>query len=312
MIDRLHRWIRKQLIGDVVDRLAAVDGIIARLDALSTKIDLAEYYSHGARSTYLGNSRVLVKAIVAGAQIAYIVEADDLLLSPWFIASGRFEEHLTNFFVRNLRPDSHSIDVGSNFGFFTCLMARFSSKGRVLGIEPDERIYRIARDNVEINGFAEYASVVHAAAGKSDDDVDLFRRVGRSANTSIVRAPQALTDPKGEPACERFTAKGIRLDDLLDRMAGRVDFVKIDVEGAEPLVIEGAHKTIASNPGIQIVMEWSPGQIRDAGFDVSEFADKLAALQLSAFEPEDHGLRLVSFSDLLNMPYRAGLVLKRA
>ena len=65
------------------------------------------------------------------------------------------------------------------------------------------------------------------------------------------------------------------LDMLLPQFDGRLDYIKIDVEGAEPLVLSGAHQTIANNPHIRIVMEWAPNQIRAAGFDIAQFIRKL-------------------------------------
>ena len=43
----------------------------------------------------------------------------------------------------------------------------------------------------------------------------------------------------------------------------KVDVIKIDVEGFEPLVFEGMKQTIAANPGLQIVMEYSPFSYED-------------------------------------------------
>ena len=151
---------------------ALVEGTLARFDALEHKINILEYFSHGGRATYVGNNRVLVKAVVANNNIAFFVEANDRLLSPWFIVTGGYETQLTDYFVRELRPDSHCIDVGANFGYFTCLMARFCPQGRVIGIEPDEHVYEIARDNVFINDFNKFTSVLHAAASNSDANDD--------------------------------------------------------------------------------------------------------------------------------------------
>ena len=81
---------------------------------------------------------------VGGRTIAFYVEAEDRLLSPWFIATGQFETDPTNFFLRHLRPDSHCIDVGANFGYYSCLMARYCPGGRVIGIEADQKIADLA------------------------------------------------------------------------------------------------------------------------------------------------------------------------
>jgi FkbM family methyltransferase len=283
-----------------------------RLTAIENKIDLLETFSHGARATYVGNNRVLTKVVVANHQIAFFVEADDRLLSPWFIVSGGYETDLTSFFVKSLKPDSNCLDVGCNFGYFTCLMARFCKNGRIIGIEADHHIYELARDNVFINNFSQIARVINAAASNCNAEMILHRRHTRSGNTSVVKMPDEFTKELAEQPSEPFVVKGLRVDDLLPEMNGRLDFMKVDVEGAEPLVFEGAHTTIATNPKLAIVMEWSPGQIAAASFAVRSFLDSLAALGLRPYDIDQHGLlTALTFDQLLNIPYRAGIVLKR-
>ena len=282
-----------------------------RLARIDHKIDLLEYYSHGSRATYIGNNRVLVKAVIGGHNIAYIVEADDRLLSPWFIITGSYELELTNFFLQNLQPDSHSIDVGANFGYFSCLFARLSPRGRLVSIEADQHIHELCRDNLAINGFEAIGTALHAAANDTGDPVTLYRRVGRSANTSIVAYEKAFAAAMGEPPSEAFSVAGLRLDGLLDRFGGRVDFIKIDVEGAEPLVLRGARRLIETNPQLRIVMEWSPGQIAAAGFELSAFLDELGGQGLRLFRIEPDELSEMSAADLLTIDYLAGVVLKR-
>jgi FkbM family methyltransferase len=281
-----------------------------KMNLLDQKMSILEYFSHGGRATYMGNNRVLVKAVVANANIAFFVDANDLLTSPWFIITGGYETQLTDYLVKELKSDSHCIDVGANFGYFTCLMARFCPQGRVIGIEPDQYVYEIARDNVFINGFANHANVVHAAASSSDADVQLYRRKTRLANTSIAKVDEDHL--MGEPPSEPFVVKGRRVDNLLPQANGRVDFMKIDVEGAEPLVFEGARNTIAANPNLTIITEWAPGQIKAAGFQVPAFLIALKAMGLHAYDIAPDGLVSISFDDLLNIPYRTGIALKRS
>lgn len=79
-------------------KLTSILDVAARCDRLERKIDRLESFSHGARATYVGNNRVLVKAVVADCNLAYLVEADDKLLSPWFTITGTYETELTDFF----------------------------------------------------------------------------------------------------------------------------------------------------------------------------------------------------------------------
>lgn len=281
-----------------------------RLERIERKLDALEYHSHGARAVSLGDNRVLAKAVVAGRNIAYLLEADDRLITPWLLITGDYETELTNWLVRELKPDSRCIDIGANFGRFTCLMARFTADGQVVGVEADERIWTLARDNTLINGF-NHASVIHAAISDGDAPVTLYRRNTRSGNTSIIAADTLLTDLLGEAPAESFSVRGITVDEVVAGMGGRVDFMKIDVEGSEPLAFRGMTRTLADNPQLVIMMEWSPGQIKSAGFDVSVFLDELTGMGFDFFDMRGSELAPLTKDDLLAIPYLFAIALKR-
>jgi len=293
-------------VPDVVAELRALN---SRIDLLNSRIDLLDYHSHGARAVYVGNNRVLMKAVVANALIAFFLEADDRLLTPWFIVSGRYETELTDFFLKNLKPDSYCIDIGANFGYYTCLMSRFCPSGRVIAVEADEHVYELARDNIFINGFEHIAQAIHGAASDSGEWLTLYRRLSRSANTSLAKMSDDFVAQMGELPSQPFEVKGIRIDDLLPRLNHHVDFIKIDVEGAEPLAFRGARETIERNPRLTIVMEWSPHQISGAGFDPGEFLSELESMHLQPFNTEGKAL---SRDELLATSYFAGIVLRRS
>lgn len=263
-------------------------------------------------ATYVGNNRVLVGTRVGGQTMAFYVEADDRLFAPYFIATGRFEAELTDHVLRALRPDSHCLDIGANFGYYSCLMARQCPRGRVIGVEPDSRIADLAWDNLLINGGQQHAEIVRAAAGDRRSELTLYRRITRSGNSSVVAADEAFTHWMGEPPAEPFIVESVRIDDLAQRMEGRVDVIKIDVEGAEPLVLAGARQTIRRNRGIMIVMEWSPGQIAGAGFDLHCFVDDIAAMGLRCFRLEQGREVPIEAGALATLPYQPGIVLRRA
>jgi FkbM family methyltransferase len=190
-------------------------------------------------------------------------------------------------------------------------MSAPNPNGRVFGIEADQNTYEFAMDNVLVNGLGQIATVLHAAAWDNAEEITLYRRLTRSANTSISEVPADFTNALGEPPNEAFVVKGMRIDDLLPAMSNRVDFLKVDVEGAEPKVLRGARKTIEANLDISVLMEWSPGQISQAGFDIGQFLAEIENMGLSFFEISGSELRSLTRAEVTNLPYRAGIVLKR-
>lgn len=287
-----------------------------QLDPLQHKLDHLQVQFDGFSgapprgAVYVGNNRVLVRYMVENRLIGYLVEADDLLLAPWFILSGQFETDVTRFFVENLKSDSRCLDIGANFGFYTCLMARFCPDGKVIGIEPAHAVYELLRDNIFINGLHFYTAARHAAVSDTAGTLTLHRRATRSGNTSVSEMPKDFLEYLGEPPGESFEVSCTRLDDLLPEFDNRIDFIKIDVEGAEPLVLRGAAQTIAANPQLNIIMEWSPGQISHAGFDVSEFIREIESLGLDAAMIGASGVVSVPLSGLININYAAGILLR--
>ncbi|MGA8757182.1 MAG: FkbM family methyltransferase [Stellaceae bacterium] len=303
-LDRLQSQLERLEQG-----FSANSSVTQHLDRIQLQLSRLERMSHGGRATYIGNNRILTKCVIADAVIGFLVDADDILLSPWLILSGMYELDITNFFLSNLKPNSRCLDVGANFGFFTCLMARFCHQGKVVGVEPNHHVYELMRDNIYINGLQEWASPKHAAISDLVGTLKLYRRIKRSGNTSIFDVPEALLEALGEPRSEPFQVACLRIDDLLLEFDNRIDFIKIDVEGAEPLAMRGAQQTISANPHLNIIMEWSPAQIQAAGFNIAEFVDDLAAMGLRSSEIKPDRVEEISLEGLKSLGYRAGILL---
>ena len=245
-------------------------GVLQRLHAL-------ERQGRGAKATYMGSGRVLTRANFL--ELMYFLDASDLLFAPRFIMNGILEEDVSNFFLRKIRPDSRCVDVGANFGYYSCMMAKLAFEGKTIGIEADPKTFALLNDNVVINWLAHIATAVNVAVSDQDGELTLYRRDTRSGNTGIIQFETTTPDRwAGQPPVQ-FTVPARTLDSLVSEP---VDFLKVDVEGAEPLVFRGAQALLERSPSIQIVMEWSPDQIKDAGFEAASFAEALEGYGLSA------------------------------
>jgi FkbM family methyltransferase len=156
---------------------------------------------------------------------------------------GSFEPNEFAFLDRVLKPGMVFVDVGANDGYYTLFAARrVGPTGRVVAAEPSSRERAHLQRNLGRNGL-DNVTVVPAAIGGSSGLADLHlahgvhaghNTLGSFAHDDVVRA-----------SLERVAIEP--LDSVIARLGlPRVDFVKIDVEGAEARVIAGAATVLAS------------------------------------------------------------------
>jgi FkbM family methyltransferase len=126
-----------------------------------------------------------------------------------------------------LAPDMAAVDVGANIGYYLMLIESVvGTAGSVVCFEPDSSNLGELRRNVLDNHLSN-VKVVAAAVGATDGAAALLSGI----NAAIAK--------DGEGDCE---VPLVRLDAVL---TGRVDFLKIDVEGYEGEVLSGAHRILA-------------------------------------------------------------------
>ena len=134
------------------------------------------------------------------------------------------------FFGKYLRPGDVVIDVGANVGLTTLAAARaVGDSGRVIAIEPHPRIFRYLRENVALNRAANVS--LHNFA------------LGNAEGTLLLSDMSADDHNFIAPGAGRLQVPVRRLDQLpID--SPRIDLLKIDVEGYENYVLQGAAATL--------------------------------------------------------------------
>lgn len=158
-------------------------------------------------------------------------------ISP--IYSGPERDH-QNLFARLLREGDHVLDIGANWGNHTLYFAHLvGSIGVVHAFEPLPEAMEELRWHVRENGFSNVHP--HEMALSDENGEATFVR-GSFSETSHLTAVHRERQQAGS---ESFTVKVATLDQFVSReMIERIDLVKVDVEGAESKVLEGAEKTI--------------------------------------------------------------------
>lgn len=185
-----------------------------------------------------------------------------------------------HFMQRYLRPGDSFLDVGANVGVYTLLAAALvGPTGRVDAFEPGEKALRYLRANIELNQLAEVA--IHAMAlSDSPGTRGFLQTVDDCTATLAVETLQNANDEIRQIPCTT-------LDDFA--LDTNWTMAKLDVEGAEPLVLRGArgHLARGNPPVLQIEMD---GYSKRFGVETHDFIEELAGLgyRAAAYDPDEN------------------------
>jgi FkbM family methyltransferase len=146
-----------------------------------------------------------------------------------------YETAETKFLKRRVKPDWVAADVGANIGYFTLLLSRLvGPRGAVYAFEPATPAYQALEKNIALNA-AGNVYAYRVALGETCGAVSLVW--GPPGSTGKTRL--GVSEP-GNELTELTT-----FDTFVgEHGLARLDFIKIDVEGAEERFLDGATKTI--------------------------------------------------------------------
>jgi FkbM family methyltransferase len=191
---------------------------------------------------YIGDRTLLSR--IMGRFLCYL-DADDAAVAPHLAMDGFWEAWNSLALARHVQPGWRVADVGANHGYFTLLLAALvGGEGRVFAVEPNPRLVDLLGRTVRVNGFSDRVTLLPyaAAAGRGESELRVPR--GFSGDGSIV-----LQRPGAFASC-RVPRR--RLDELI---GAPVDFLKIDVEGADYDVLDGAAGLLAPDRPAAVLLE---------------------------------------------------------
>lgn len=233
-------------------------GIIIEIgDAIFTKYRLGKYY-------LLRNiqKKWLLKPHSIQGHKMYLDTTDSLGLS-----SSEFHENFETQLVRNLIKKGDTVlDIGANIGYYTLIFAKLVGReGKVFAFEPDLENFNLLKKNVKINGYRNIILVNKAVSNKNGKE-KLYISIYNKGDHRIFDVND------GRKYIEIET---IKLDDYFKNYNGNIDFIKIDVQGAEGGVIEGMLNLLEKNRDLKILSEFVPSLSTLFGFKPKEFFNML-------------------------------------
>lgn len=173
---------------------------------------------------------------IPGIGLFYLDDITDVIKN--ILRNGKvWEESVVDAIKEYVKPDSTVIDVGAYIGTHTVLMSKcVGRKGRVYAFEPQRKIYRELVYNLELNKSINVVPL-RFALGSSSEIVEMVpTRQGNEGGTGVGKGGDKVE-------LRSIDSFGFR----------NVSLIKIDVEGFERYVIDGARKTIKKYQPVLIV-----------------------------------------------------------
>jgi FkbM family methyltransferase len=160
------------------------------------------------------------------------------------------------------------IDAGSHIGLFSMVSSRrVGASGKVIAIEADSSNFKMLQENIRLNGLTN-VTPVNCILYSKDMPFSLLRYnailiAGRRGGIMEQEREQKIQEAEmlksvSSNSSENTIGHAMTLDSVLQQTAdsiSRVNWIKIDVEGAELDVLKGATRTLAANQNITILIE---------------------------------------------------------
>jgi len=169
------------------------------------------------------------------------------------VALEKYEPYETKLILRQTKKGDVVVDVGANIGYYTILLAdKVGKNGKVYAFEPDKTNFEILTKNIKTNNLKNVVAV-NAAVGSKSGKLKLHKSKENFGDHKLYGKDKEIEE-----------VKIIRLDNYLKNI--KVDLMKIDTQGWEPEVIEGAKNIIKRDKPI-IFLEYSPASYKEAKLD---------------------------------------------
>ena len=159
----------------------------------------------------------------------------------YFLKPTDYEPDTLRTLQSFVKPGMTVLDIGANTGFLTLRLADLvGAAGRVYSFEPFPDNFRLLEKNVKTNQLAQ-VSIFPIALSNRNGTADLTRNPRNDGGHSLGDQSQNPDLAGWDPETLKIRVPTQTLDDFIaEHRIPRVDFIKIDVEGAECLVFGGA------------------------------------------------------------------------
>jgi FkbM family methyltransferase len=183
---------------------------------------------------------------------------------------GSWEPEVVEMIKQQVTAGMRVLDLGAQSGFYSLLFSKLvGPSGSVVAFEPLPANYRLLEENLNLNRITN-VTVERSAVADRSGEISFDFPVDEP---SLVAGPVLESDNQGT-----FRVPSISIDDFIVQRRTPVHFIKMDVEGAEGMVLRGAKRTLEEfHPILAIELHFTgqvspslsiPLRLRELGYQI--------------------------------------------
>lgn len=195
---------------------------------------------------------------------------------PWDwkleLLTYQFEPESVSLFKNIIKPGMTVLDLGGHLGYYTRLFSQLvRGGGKVYVFEPSEDTLKLLQHNIR---KLKNVELIKKAVCDKNGTIEFNKTFSHSGSNSILK-------PDWE--AETTTIPCVTLDTFVKERSINVDVIKMDVEGAEPLVFKGARETMQNTKHLSILMEFVESYIEKTNQTPKEHFQSLQDLGFTIY-----------------------------
>lgn len=201
----------------------------------------------------------------------------------WDMLLEQYEPDTVSLVRKIIKPGMVVVDIGAHIGYFTRIFSGLAGKdGLVYAFEADPLTFQLLKKNTR---QLQNVQLRQLAITNQIGTIDFYHSEEKTGCSSVL--PTVPLEFKRR----KIRVSTADLDSILAQEGvAKIDFLKMDIEGSEPLALRGMRKTLEKNQGILLVIEFSPEWLRSGGIAPLDLLKELKQLGFEIFGIMGDGL----------------------
>ena len=220
------------------------------------------------RNKFVTNAVIGAYNLVQKSGVLELGPVQRAFLSASFFYKRHYEDPFWALAQRNpeLFRSGDILDIGANIGYTAYVFAHVLPPPRkIFAFEPDQKSFAMLGDVLRRKRLLDRVEPHNLAVGSAEGVLEFWHNDAHSADHRVV-TPEFKQQHKDALAVTRVPVTTVDAF-VSEHKIDRVSFIKIDVQGYEPMVCEGMAATLEKFPDVSVCFEYSPDGLRELGFD---------------------------------------------